>query len=242
MKLDVLAFGAHPDDVELSCAGTLASQIDIGLKCGIVDLSRGELGTRGTAETRLQEAEAAAKALGVEVRENLGFMDGFFKNDREHQLAVVHVIRKYQPEIVMANAPSDRHPDHGRAAELVKEAAFLAGLRMISTEENGQEQEAYRPQLLLHYIQFQNLKPNFIVPFNQTALEKKLAAIRAYRSQFYNPDSKEPETVISSENFLDSVEYRARDMGRLIGRDFGEGFISSADLGVTDLRSLCGVR
>jgi bacillithiol biosynthesis deacetylase BshB1 len=241
MKLDILAFGAHPDDIELSCAGTLALQASLGHACGVVDLTNGELGTRGTPQIRLQEAKAAADILQLKARENLGFKDGFFTNDLEHQLEVVKMIRKYQPEIVLANAPTDRHPDHGRGAALVKQACFLAGLRRVSTQLDGEEQEAYRPQQLLHYIQFQNLQPDFIVNISEH-IKTKVKSIEAYKSQFYDPNSNEPKTVISSKNFLDSVTYRAQDLGRLIGVDYAEGFIKSQDLGISNLMHLSGVR
>tara|TARA_R110002050_G_scaffold235241_5_gene371144 strand:+ start:2793 stop:3518 length:726 start_codon:yes stop_codon:yes gene_type:complete len=241
MKLDILAFGAHPDDVELSCSGTLAKQSSLGYKCGVVDLTQGELGTRGSAEIRLEEAQAAGKIMGLAVRENLGFKDGFFKNDIEHQLEVVRMIRKYRPEIIIANAPTDRHPDHGRGSFLVKEASFLAGLRKIETMDEGLVQESYRPSLLLYYIQFQSLTPDFIMDIGEH-IHTKVASIKAYKSQFYDPESKEPQTVISSKNFMDSVYYRAQDMGRLIGVEYGEGFIKSQDLGLSDLMHLSGVR
>lgn len=241
MKLDILAFGAHPDDVELSCAGTLAMQVSKGYKCGIVDLTRGEMGTRGTPEIRAQEALKAAEILGIGIRENLGFKDGLFSNDTDHQIEVVKMIRKYQPEIIIANAPADRHPDHGRAAELIKTAAFLAGLKKMETKLNGEPQAAYRPRLILHYIQFQNLQPDVIV--NITAhIDTKLEAVKAYSSQFYNPGSKEPATVISTKNFLDSIVYRAQDMGRLIGTEYGEGFLTSQNIGTDDLMNLYSVR
>tara|TARA_R110001592_G_scaffold43005_3_gene139590 strand:- start:5242 stop:5967 length:726 start_codon:yes stop_codon:yes gene_type:complete len=241
MKLDILAFGAHPDDVELSCSGTLAKQSSLGYKCGVVDLTQGELGTRGSAGIRLEEAQAAGKIMGLAVRENLGFKDGFFKNDIEHQLEVVRMIRKYRPEIIIANAPTDRHPDHGRGSFLVKEASFLAGLRKIETVDEGLVQESYRPSLLLYYIQFQSLTPDFIMDIGEH-IQTKVASIKAYKSQFYDPESKEPQTVISSKNFMDSVYYRAQDMGRLIGVEYGEGFIKSQDLGLSDLMHLSGVR
>ncbi len=241
MKLDILAFGAHPDDVELSCAGTLAKQTALGYSCGVVDLTRGELGTRGTPELRMEEAKAAGEVMGLKVRENLGFQDGFFKNDQEHQLKVIQQIRRFQPEIVIANAPTDRHPDHGRGSFLLKEASFLAGLRMIETEWEGEQQEPWRPQMVLYYIQFQNLKPDFIVDISEH-IHTKVEAIKAYKSQFYDPDSDAPKTVISSKNFMDSVTYRAQDMGRLIGAEYGEGFISAQDIGINDLMSLKGVR
>lgn len=241
MKLDILAFGAHPDDVEISAGGTLAHQQSLGYKCGIVDLTRGDLGTRGTPEIRDQEAQNAAEELNVVVRENLGFRDGFFRNDEEHQLAVVKMIRKYRPEIILANAPTDRHPDHGKGGELVKIASFLAGLHKVETELDGKPQEAYRPRLVLHYIQFQNLVPDIILDIG-SFIKAKMAAIKAYRSQFYDPNSSEPETVISGKNFLDSIEYRARDMGRLIGADYAEGFISAQDIGINDLMTLSSTR
>lgn len=241
MKLDILAFGAHPDDVEISAGGTLALQQSLGYKCGIVDLTRGDLGTRGTPEIRDQEAQNAAKELKVAVRENLGFRDGFFRNDEEHQLKLISIIRKYRPEIILANAPVDRHPDHGKGGELVKTASFLAGLHKVQTELEGKQQEAYRPRLVLHYIQFQNLVPAIILDIGNF-IEAKMAAIKAYRSQFYDPTSSEPETVISGKNFLDSIEYRARDMGRLIGADYAEGFVSAQDLGINDLMTLTSTR
>jgi bacillithiol biosynthesis deacetylase BshB1 len=241
MKLDILAFGAHPDDVEISAGGTLALQQSLGYKCGVVDLTRGELGTRGTPEIRDREAKNAARELKLEVRENLGFRDGFFLNDEEHQLAVIRMIRKYRPEILIANAPADRHPDHGKAGELVKTSSFLAGLHKIHTEMEGSPQKAYRPRLVLHYIQFQNLVPDVILDIGNF-INAKMASIKAYRSQFYDPNSDEPETVISGKNFLDSIEYRARDMGRLIGVDYAEGFISAQDLGITDLMTLTSTR
>lgn len=241
MKLDILAFGAHPDDVELSCSGTLAKQSSLGYKCGVVDLTQGELGTRGTAEIRLEEAQAAGKIMGLAIRENLGFRDGFFKNDIEHQLEVIRMIRKYRPEIIIANAPTDRHPDHGRGSFLVKEASFLAGLRKIETMDDGLVQEPYRPSLLLYYIQFQSLTPDFIMDIGEH-IDTKVASIKAYKSQFYDPNSDEPQTVISSKNFMESVHYRAQDMGRLIGVEYGEGFIKAQDLGLSDLMHLSGVR
>lgn len=241
MKLDILAFGAHPDDVELSCSGTLAKQNSLGYTCGVVDLTKGELGTRGTAELRLQEAQEAGRIMGLKVRHNLGFRDGFFRNDEAHQLKVVEQIRRFKPEIVIANAPTDRHPDHGRASFLLKEAAFLAGLKNVKTEWEGEEQEAWRPQMVLYYIQFQSLKADFIVDIGDF-IETKVQSIQAYRSQFYDPNSKEPKTVISSKNFMDSVTYRSQDMGRLIGVEYGEGFIAAQDIGLDDLMQLKGVR
>jgi bacillithiol biosynthesis deacetylase BshB1 len=223
MKLDILAIGAHPDDVELGCAATLAKEISSGKKVGILDLSRGELGTRGSAEIRDKEAAMAAKILGVNVRENLAFADGFFVNDKEHQLEVIKVIRKYQPEIVLCNAIEDRHIDHGKGSKLVSDACFLSGLRKVATEIKGQQQNAWRPKHVYHYIQWKNLQPDFVVDVSGY-IDKKVEAVQAYSSQFYDPSSNEPGSPISSKNFLDSVKYRARDLGRLIGVEAAEGF------------------
>ncbi|WP_405199266.1 bacillithiol biosynthesis deacetylase BshB1 [Christiangramia sp. LLG6405-1] len=223
MKLDILAIGAHPDDVELSCAGTIAKEISRGKKVGILDLTRGELGTRGSAEIRDQEAEAAAEVLGVEVRENLEFSDAFFTNNASHQMEIIKIIRKYQPEIVLCNAVDDRHIDHGKAAKLISDACFLSGLRKIETIMNGDSQNAWRPKHIFHYIQWKNLKPDFVVDITGF-LDKKIDSVKAYRSQFYSEDSKEPETPISSSNFLDSITYRAQDMGRLINTEHAEGY------------------
>ena len=237
MKLDILAFGAHPDDVELGCAGTIAKEIALGKKVGIIDLTRGELGTRGSAEIRDQEANAAAKILGVSVRENLNMRDGFFINDEIHQLAVIEMIRKYKPEIVICNAIDDRHIDHGKGSKLVSDACFLSGLMKIETQYNGEKQEAWRPKLVYHYLQWKNLKPDFVVDitgFN----EIKLASILAYSSQFYNPNSNEPQTVIASKNFLESLNYRTQDFGRIIGVDYAEGFTVERYLAVNSLGDL----
>jgi len=223
MKLDILAIGAHPDDVELSCAGTIAKEISRGKKVGILDLTRGELGTRGSAEIRDQEAAAAAEVLGVEVRENLEFSDAFFTNNASHQMEIIKIIRKYQPEIVLCNAVDDRHIDHGKAAKLISDACFLSGLRKIETIMNGDSQNAWRPKHIFHYIQWKNLKPDFVVDITGF-LDKKIDSVKAYRSQFYSEDSKEPETPISSSNFLDSITYRAQDMGRLINTEHAEGY------------------
>lgn len=223
MKLDILAVGSHPDDVELGCAATLVKEISFGKKVGILDLTRGELGTRGSAEIRDEEAAVAADILGVEVRENLAFADGFFTNDKEHQLAIIKMIRNYQPEIVLCNAITDRHIDHGRGSKLVSDACFLSGLRKIESTFDGTPQMAWRPKHVYHYIQWQHLEPDFVVDVSNF-IEKKIEAVKAYRSQFYDPDSNEPISPITSKNFLDSVAYRARDLGRLIGVDAGEGF------------------
>ncbi|SHJ69734.1 bacillithiol biosynthesis deacetylase BshB1 [Pseudozobellia thermophila] len=225
MKLDILAFGAHPDDVELGAGATIAKEIKNGKKVGIVDLTRGELGTRGSAEIRARESAAAAKLLGVSVRENLGFADGFFRNDREHQLQVVKMIRKYKPEIVLCNSIEDRHIDHGRGSGLVSDACFLSGLVKIGTSLGGdrEPQAPWRPKVVYHYIQWKNIEPDFVVDVSGY-MEAKMEAIRAYASQFHDPSSKEPETPITSKNFLDSIDYRARDLGRLINVDHAEGF------------------
>ncbi len=239
MKLDILAFGAHPDDVELGAGATLAKEIANGKKVGVVDLTRGELGTRGSAEIRDQEAATAAKILGVSVRENMEFSDGFFVNDKEHQLGIIRMVRKYKPEIVLCNALDDRHIDHGRGSELVSDACFLSGLVKIDTKLDGDDnwQEPWRPKYIYHYIQWKNLNPDFVVDVSGF-IEKKTEAILAYSSQFFDPDSDEPETPISSKNFIDSVNYRARDLGRIIGVEHAEGFNVERFVGVDSLDSL----
>ncbi|MEL6652691.1 MAG: bacillithiol biosynthesis deacetylase BshB1 [Bacteroidota bacterium] len=238
MKLDLLVFAAHPDDAELACSGTIAKLVAEGKKVGIVDLTRGELGSRGTAELRDQEAMDSAKILGLAARENLRFRDGFFRNDEEHQLAIVRKIRQYQPEVVIANAPFDRHPDHGRGSNVVREAYFLSGLRMIETlGEDGNPQTAYRPKRLFYYIQDHHLEPSFVVDITPY-YETKLASIKAFASQFYDPNSKEPETYISSKDFWDFLEARARHMGHLVGATYGEGFISDTPLKIDSPLSL----
>ncbi|WP_028887615.1 bacillithiol biosynthesis deacetylase BshB1 [Tenacibaculum ovolyticum] len=237
MKLDILAFGAHPDDVELGCAGTIAKEISLGNKVGIVDLTRGELGTRGSAELRDKEAAVAADILGVSVRENLGFADGFFKNDKEHQLAVIKMIRKYQPEIVLCNAIDDRHIDHPKGSKLVSDACFLSGLLKIETTLDGELQEKWRPKLVYHYIQWKNIEPDFVVDVTGF-MDKKEASVLAYSSQFFDPNSNAPETPITSKNFTESVNYRAKDLGRLIGVDYAEGFTSERYVAVENLSKL----
>jgi N-acetylglucosamine malate deacetylase 1 len=237
LKLDILAIGVHPDDVELGCSGTLLKHLAQGKKVGILDLTKGELGSRGSGELRLIEAQNAAKILGVSVRENLGFADGFFKNDKEHQLAIIKIIRKYKPEIILCNAPKDRHPDHGRAAQLVSEACFYSGLLRITTELDGKAQEHYRPQAVYHYIQDRYLKPNFVVDVTEF-VNQKMEAIMAFSSQFYNPDSKAPETPISSKKFIDFVKSRMADFGRDINAEYAEGFVTERVIGVEDLKSL----
>ena len=237
MKLDILAFGAHPDDVELGCGGTIAKEITLGKKVGIIDLTRGELGTRGSAEIRDQEANAAAVILGVAARENLNMRDGFFENDERHQMKIIQMIRKYQPEIVLCNAIDDRHIDHAKGSKLVSDACFLSGLLKIETVSEGINQTVWRPKLVYHYIQWKNIAPDFVVDITGFS-DKKLAAIMAYRSQFYNPNTNEPATPIATQNFLDSIHYRAQDLGRLIGTDFAEGFTVERYLAVNSLSDL----
>ncbi len=223
MKLDILAIGAHPDDVELSCSGTIAKEIDKGKKVGILDLTRGELGTRGTPEIRDQEAKRAAQILGVSTRENLEFRDGFFINDENHQLKIITILRKYQPEVVLCNAIDDRHIDHGKGSKLVSDSCFLSGLRKIETTFNGVLQEAWRPKHVYHYIQWKNIEPDFVVDISNY-IDKKIESVEAYESQFYDANSKEPSTPISSKNFLDSIKYRAADLGRIVNVKYAEGF------------------
>ena len=237
MKLDILAFGAHPDDVELGCSGTIAKEISLGKKAGIIDLTRGELGTRGSVEIRNQEAAAAAKILGVSVRENLDMRDGFFVNNEEHQLKVIKMIRKYRPEIVICNAIEDRHIDHGKGSQLVSDACFLSGLIRIETEIDGIKQEAWRPKLVYHYMQWKNITPDFVVDISGFN-DKRVESILAYGSQFYNSSSTEPETPIASKNFLESLNYRPKDLGRLIGTDYAEGFTVERYLAVNSLSDL----
>lgn len=236
MKIDILAFGAHPDDVELSCSGTLARYKAQGKSIGIIDLTKGELGTRGTIDTRHQEATDAAIILDLSVRENLDLGDGWFDLSKENKLAVVKVIRKYQPTIVLANAIRDRHPDHSKGAQLLKDAFFLSGLSKIETSYDGKNQEAYRPDYLFHYIQSNFITPDFIVDITGF-METKLKSVRAYKTQFFNPDSSEPETYISSKRFTEFIEARSREMGAAINCDFGEGFTYSNPLPY-DLNSL----
>ena len=237
MKLDILAITAHPDDVELCCAGTLLSQIALGKKVGIVDLTRGELGTRGTPEGRIQEAKNAAAIMNISVRDNAGLADGFFANNEAHQKAIIPYIRKYQPDIVITNAVGDRHPDHGRAGELVADSCFYSGLRMVKTfDELGNEQEAWRPKQVFHTVQDRYISPDFVVDITDVH-DKKIEAIRAFESQFFVPsyNSDEPQSYISSPDFLEFVIARAREMGHSVGVTFGEGFTTSRKLGVRDL-------
>lgn len=232
MKLDILAIGAHPDDVELGCGATVAKMVAEGKKVGILDLTKGELGTRGTAETRKQEAAEAAQILGVEFRENLGFRDGFFVNDEAHQMEIIKILRKYRPEIVLANAMKDRHIDHGKGADLVEKACFLSGLRKIETG-----QQAWRPKHVFHFIQWYPLQPDFVLDVTGF-IEKKNEAVAAYKTQFFDPESDEPETPISSKLFQQSIENRARDLGMLIGTQAGEGFMLKGYLGLKDFEGI----
>lgn len=237
MKLDILAIGAHPDDVEMSCGATLAKAIAAGKKVGILDLTRGELGTRGNAEIRKKEAEAAADILGISVRENLGLADGFFKNDMEAQLRIITLLRKYRPEMVLCNAIDDRHIDHGKGSSLASDACFLSGLRKIETNIEGSPQEAWRPKQVYHYIQWNEIAPDFVVDVSGY-MEKKLEAVFAYRSQFFDENSEEPETPISSKNATDSLRYRNRNLGRLIGTEYGEGFTAERFVAVKSIFDL----
>lgn len=237
MKLDILAFGAHPDDVELGCGATIAKEISLGKKVGIVDLTRGELGTRGSAEIRDNEAAKAAKILGVSVRENLNFRDGFFVNDETHQLEIIKMIRKYQPEIVLCNAIDDRHIDHGKGSKLVSDACFLSGLRRIETTLEGVHQTEWRPKLVYHYIQWKNIEPDFVVDVSDF-MQIKIDAVMAYDSQFYNPNSNEPISPIATKNFTESIEYRAKDLGRLVFAEYAEGFTVERYLAVNSLADL----
>jgi N-acetylglucosamine malate deacetylase 1 len=238
MKLDVLAIGSHPDDVELGCSGTLLKEVQRGKKVGIIDLTQGELGTRGTIETRYQEAAESAKILGIAARENLKMRDGFFQNDEEHQRKLITVLRKYQPEIVIGKILEDRHPDHGRAGLLIYDSCFLSGLRQINTyNEDGSEQVKWRPKMLLHYIQDRFYEPDIIIDVSDV-WEKRLASIKAFKTQFYNPDLKEPQSYISSPDFLEAITSRARLLGKRIGVKFGEGFISKKSIGINNLDAL----
>jgi N-acetylglucosamine malate deacetylase 1 len=238
MKLDILVLAAHPDDTELGCGGTVAKHVALGHKVGIVDFTRGELGTRGTVETRDQEASDSADILGVSVRMNLGLKDGFFQNSREDQLAVIHAIRKYQPDIVLANAVYDRHPDHGKGADLAYHSCFLSGLIKIETkDENGQPQSAWRPSALYHYIQSEFIKPDFVIDITQY-WDIKMKAVHAFKTQFHNPNSKEPETYISSPAFLRMLEARATELGHSIGVKYGEGFTVRKTIGVQNLKDI----
>jgi N-acetylglucosamine malate deacetylase 1 len=235
--MDILAFAAHPDDVELSCSGTIMKAISQGKQVGVIDLTQGELGSRGTIETRYAEAGEASTIMGLSIRENLKMADGFFAINAENKRLIIQMIRKYRPQIVLANAIEDRHPDHGRAAKLVSEACFLAGLRKIETELDGQIQEAYRPKAVYHYIQDHYIKPDFVVDVTEF-VDRKIEAIKAYKTQFYDPNSNEPETPISGAEFFDFIKGRMLQFGRPIGVQYAEGFTVEREIGVEDLFDL----
>ncbi|WP_026951705.1 bacillithiol biosynthesis deacetylase BshB1 [Algoriphagus mannitolivorans] len=237
MKLDILVIAAHPDDAELACSGTIAAQVAKGYKVGIVDLTQGEMGTRGTPEIRLQESAEAAKILGLCARENLAFKDIYFKDDETHQHELIKIIRKYQPEIVLANAVTDRHPDHGKGGSLATNACFMSGLRKIETHLDGVNQEAWRPKFVYHYIQNNYIEPDFIVDISDY-WDTKIASIMAFKSQFFDPSSQEPASFISSPEFLPFIESRARELGHRIMSKYGEGFTVERFIGVHDLFDL----
>lgn len=239
MKLDVLAVGVHPDDVELSCAGVLIMEKKRGKKTGILDLTRGELGTRGSAEIRGRESAAAASVLGVDVRENLEMADGFFENNADNKLRIIRIIRKYQPQIILCNSVDDRHPDHGRSAKLVSDSAFLSGLAKIETELDGLKQEKWRPAYVFHYLQDYYYPPDFVIDISE-AIAQKLEAIKCYRSQFYSPEyhSQEPQTYISSQGFLNGIIARTAEFGKIIGVKHAEAFVTKKLLGLKNLDSL----
>ena len=237
-KVDILAIGVHPDDVELGCGGTIIKHIDIGFSVGVIDLTQGELGTRGSAEIRAKEAANSAKLMNVKFRENLGFEDGFVRpNNKDYQIEIVKRIRKYRPDIVLCNAIDDRHPDHPRAAELVSTACFLSGLKKIETQFEGNTQVSFRPKQVLHYIQWKPVNPDFVIDITGY-ISAKMDVVMAYSSQFFDPNSKEAETPISSKQFIDSVTYRAQDLGRIIGVDHAEGFTSDKCIGLDRLDQL----
>lgn len=237
MKLDILVIAAHPDDAELACSGTIAAQIAKGYKVGILDLTKGEMGTRGTPEIRMQESEESSRILGISARENIGFKDIFFKDDDHHRLEIIKIIRKYQPEIVLANAVSDRHPDHGKGGSLASNACFMSGLRKIETTLDGIVQNPWRPKYVYHYIQNNYIKPDFVVDITDF-WETKIQSIKAFKSQFYDPNNKEPASFISSAEFLDFIEARAKEIGHSIMVKYGEGFTVERTLGITDLFDL----
>jgi bacillithiol biosynthesis deacetylase BshB1 len=231
MKLDILAFAAHPDDIELSASGTLMKHISEGKKVGIIDLTQGELGSRGTVQTRNSESLIASNIIGLHIRENLKMADGFFEINEQNKRLIIEKIRQYQPTIVLANAIEDRHPDHGRASKLVSESCFLSGLRRVTTIVDGQIQEAHRPTAVYHYIQDRFIKPDFVVDVTGF-VERKLETIMAYKTQFYDPDSTEPQTPISGEEFLDFIKGRMLQFGRPIGAKYAEGFTTEREIGI----------
>ncbi len=237
MKLDIMVLSAHPDDAELGCGGTIAAHVAKGKKVGVIDFTRGEMGTRGTPELRKEEAEASSKILGLSVRENLDFADAFFVNDKEHQLKVVQKIRQYQPDIVLANAIRDRHSDHAKASDLATSACFLSGLQKIETELDGKPQQAWRPKAVYHFIQNDFIQPDFVVDISPY-WETKIKAIKAFKSQFFDPESDEPQTFLSTPHFMEFVEARAKELGHAIRVDYGEGFTIERTLGISDLFDL----
>ena len=236
-KLDILAFGAHPDDVELGCSGTILLQISLGFRVGVIDLTKGELGTRGTAKIRSKEANEASKKMNLSIRENLAFPDGFFENNQENKYEIIKKIRQYQPSIILCNAKEDRHPDHGRAASLVKDASFLSGLEKVKTHHNNNPQEPFRPRVIYNYIQYNDQKPDFIVDISRF-MDHKMEIIKSYKSQFYDPKSKESETIISKKEFLDLILSRSADLGRFISVDYAEGFCINRYIGSRNLVDL----
>jgi len=236
-KLDILAIGVHPDDIELGCGGTVLKHIDLGYKVGILDLTQGELGTRGSGSLRLEEAESARKYAGAMVRENLGFADGFFVNDKQHKLEIIKILRKYQPDIILSNAIRDRHPDHGNASKMISEACFLAGLLKIKTELDGEEQNKWRPRKVFNYIQDYHIEPNFVVDISEY-FERKMEMVLCFKSQFYDPNSGGVQTPISSKAFFDSLRGRALAHGRRIGVQYAEGFTTAEYIGVEDITTL----
>ena len=237
MKLDILAISAHPDDIELSCSGTLLAHHTMGYKTGILDLTEGEMSTRGTPEIRRKESAEASEIMEISIRENLGLSDAKFDLSFENQLRMIKVLRKYRPEIILANAPYDRHPDHVRASQLIEEAVFKSGLVKIETEDNGESQLPWRPQKVYHYIQSVSLEPDFICDIS-AHMEQKMAAIRVFKSQFFDPKSNEPDTYISNPDFLKLIEARSREWGHRIGVSYGEGFVQRQSLGVKSLFDL----
>tara|TARA_B100000902_G_C27312851_1_gene919445 strand:- start:811 stop:1530 length:720 start_codon:yes stop_codon:yes gene_type:complete len=236
-NVDILAFGAHPDDVELGCSGTILRQISLGCKVVVIDLTRGELGTRGTPEIRKKESDSASKKMGISYRENLFFNDGFFENNYDNKLTIIKRIRFYRPSIIICNAPEDRHPDHGRASNLIYEASFLSGLEKITTKHEGENQLPFRPKVIYNYLQYNDTKPDFIVDISPF-MNQKLDIIKSYSSQFYNPNSTERETLISKKSFLDLVSSRSADLGRFISVEYAEGFLVNRYPGVDNLFNL----
>jgi bacillithiol biosynthesis deacetylase BshB1 len=238
MKLDILAIGAHPDDVELGCSGTLIAEIKRGKKAGVIDLTEGELGTRGTVETRYAEAADAARIMGLAARENLKMRDGFFQNNEAHQLKLIAALRKYRPEIVIGNIMEDRHPDHGKAGSLIYDACFLSGLQQVKTnDEKGSAQEKWRPKMLLHYIQDRFYEPDIILDISPV-WEQRMEAVKAYKTQFHSQGAGGPQTYISNPEFLEALSARARLLGKRIGVKYAEGFVSKKSIGIQSLDAL----